>query len=120
MGISVARQSGGPVGRFQNKNASMYDLSETELLYVTQRSPTTQLLAVSPDRMIINRDALIGTYQGDSNEKFNRTISKLALYQRACKLGPGDRYEDCFVRPFGHSFEVKDGKGPEAGADRVQ
>ena len=78
----------------------------SDLLYVDQRSPTTQLVSFSPDRIAISVKNLIGEYAADPTIKFNRTIHKVVLFQRSCLIRPGDSYDKCLVRPWGARDEV--------------
>ena len=62
--------------------ANLYSPMDTAKLFVTMRSPTTQLVVFSPDRMPING----ANVQGNM---LNKTIYKLQLIQRACKMASG-------------------------------
>ena len=74
--------------------AVLYSPRDTAKLFVTLRSPTTQLVAFSPDRMPIDASKL-------SSPSENRTIYKLLLIQRACKMASGStKAESCYETPF--------------------
>ena len=67
---------------------------DTAKLFVTMRSPTTQLVVVSPDRMPINRNLLESSYQ-------NKTVYQFVLMQRACKVTTRPRPK------FGHASATR-------------
>jgi len=75
-------------------SASLYSPMDTSMLFATMRSPTTQLVVFSPDRMPIDRNKLADKF-------FNKSIYKLQLVQRACNMASGSTAPDtCYKEPF--------------------
>ena len=70
-------------------------------IFATQRSPTTQLLSFSPDRLQIDL-AKFPTFFDDGTDRIpaNRSILHFRLQQRACKLSSGSTYDSCYATPF--------------------
>ena len=74
--------------------ANLYDPMDTAKLFATLRSPTTQLVVFSPDRMPIDRAKIAGSGA-------NKTVYKLLLMQRACKMASGSTSpQSCYEEPF--------------------
>lgn len=74
--------------------ADMYSPMDTAKLFVTLRSPTTQLVVFSPDRMPIDRTKLESPFA-------NKTLYKFQLKQRACKMASGATSPDaCYEDKF--------------------
>lgn len=67
-------------------------------LWVTQRSPTTQLVSFSPDRLAISKAAMLNSV--NPYGAYNRSIHTLALQQRMCKVARGGSIGACYQAPF--------------------
>ena len=109
---------------FSQGSAKIFKPDESAWIYATLRSPTTHMITFSPDRLPISRSKMQKT---SSLGTFNRTIHKLVVQQRACRLKTTASYESCYNAPFdssmpqskdrGYEFYRKGGTGGRSDAD---
>ena len=77
--------------------AGMQSPFDTRTVWATMRSPTTQLVSFSPDRMALSTHKMSTVWNGN---KYNRSLLSMELRQRACALPWGKTYDACYSAPF--------------------
>ena len=93
---------------YASGGVSVFEPDETAWIYATLRSPTTHLISFSPDRLPLSRSKMTRT---SSLGTFNRTIQKLVVQQRACKLKTGATYASCYRQEFDSSSPDSEDRG---------
>ena len=77
---------------------NMVDPRDDKNIWVTWRSPTTQLISFSPDRLAIARSKLeANTSLG---KPYVRRTNQFVIQQRMCSLEAGGQAETCYAEPF--------------------
>lgn len=67
-------------------------------IFVTQRTPTTQIVSFSPDRWPMSKGRLRAYSQLNQSISVTRRASYLRLLQRACQLAPGESPRNCYSK----------------------
>ena len=77
--------------------AGMQSPFDTRTVWAAMRSPTTQLVSFSPDRMALSTTKMSRVWNGNP---YNRSLLSMELRQRACALPWGKPYDACYTAPF--------------------
>jgi hypothetical protein len=80
---------------------NMINPADNMNIWVTQRSPTTQLISFSPDRLAIAIPELEATTaEAFGGRKYVRRTNQFVIQQRMCRLFRGGKAETCYLEPF--------------------